>query len=109
MTHSSVRFRDGVWEFQCSYCREFAELSLEFWNPKVSMRRCMACMREYKRLKEAGYRQDEALRALMNARNRMRYWVNRDERIAKGKIYRDTHREQRRIYQRAYMARRRAA
>lgn len=47
-----VRWRDDVgWEKRCDECAKrdtdarFWPLTLEFWNPKKSMRRCRSCQR----------------------------------------------------------------
>lgn len=106
-----VRIRDGEFEGQCDYCREFLPLAPEFWPMKQSagLRRCRACLAEYHRLRERGYR--AAKRDVIRAAARARYRMLPPEELARRReqrrLWRVAHPEYTRAYNAAYRARRR--
>jgi hypothetical protein len=109
---SGVRIREGTFEGQCAYCREYLPLDPEFWPMNGrGLRRCKACIREYKAMKERGYKATK--RDLFNAANRVRLAFmapeERERRNAKKQTWRAANLERVAAYERAYRARRRAA
>lgn len=62
---TGVRWREDVgFQGKCDYCLEWWPLDGEFWQlSKHAFRMCVACIRDYKRLKQAERRQDPDARA----------------------------------------------
>lgn len=107
-----VRVREDGFEGQCHYCLEYLPLAPEFWPMKTQgLRRCKACLREYKRLKQAGY--IGSRRDVYNAgiRARMAFLTpeERDRRKARNRDWKARNRDRVAAYNRAYRAARRAA
>ncbi len=107
-----VRIREGDFEGQCAYCREYLPLSAEFWPlQEHGLRRCKACLREYKRIRQAGYLATR--RAAYNAGVRARMAFQSPEekarRAAANRAWKARNRERVAEYNRAYKARRKAA
>ena len=105
---NGIRFRDGEFEGRCDYCHEYLPLTTEFWYPKNGVRRCLACLREYKRLYQEGYRGDPR-KALWRANNRIRYrsltFEEKERRREANRQWKACHREHIAAYNRAYRAR----
>ena len=107
MSHIPVRHRDGDFQLRCEYCREWWPLDLEFWYPTNGLRRCKSCTSEYKKLKERGRRNDEAVRALKNTKARMKYAANRESYLAKNRAWRAANKERISAYNKAWRERHR--
>jgi hypothetical protein len=62
---TGVRYREDTgFQGRCDYCLEWWPLDGEFWQiSKRSFRMCLACVRDYSRLKQAERRQDPERRA----------------------------------------------
>lgn len=114
-THRSgmrgVRVREDGFEGQCGYCLEYLPLAPEFWPMSGhGLRRCKACLREYKRLKQLGYVGSK--RAVYNAgvRARMAFMApeERARRNAANREWKARNRERIAAYNRTYRARRAA-
>lgn len=109
---TGVRVRDGEFEGRCEYCHEYLPLTLEFWDHRSGVKRCRACLREYKRLYEQGYKGDPR-KALWRANNRIRYrslsFEEKERRREVNRQWKAAHREHIAEYNRAYRERRRAA
>lgn len=109
---TGVRVREGEFEGQCAYCREYLPLTTEFWVPRHGVQRCKACLQEYKRLHQAGYKGDPRM-ALWRANNRIRYrsltFAEKERRREINRQWKAEHREHIAEYNRAYRERRRAA
>lgn len=104
MTHSSVRWRDPVFELRCESCREFVALDLDSWRPDLGLAKCKACWRAYFAAKQRGYNADEAARIAKNEANRARYWANRDANRAANREWKAKNREKVAAYNRKYRA-----
>ena len=107
-----VRIREGTFEGQCAYCREYLPLTMEFWpNRNHGLRRCKACLCEYKALKQLGY--VAARRAAYNAAVRARKAFDppevKAERRRQAAAWKAANRERVAEYNREYRARKRAA
>jgi hypothetical protein len=107
-----VRIRDGEFEGQCDYCREYLPLTDEFWPMRnAGLRRCKACVREYKRLRQQGYKASRP--GLFRANKRATYASmtpqERARRLAVNRAWKAAHQEHIKAYRRAYYERTRAA
>jgi hypothetical protein len=107
-----VRIREGTFEGQCAYCLEYLPLAPEFWPiVNTGLRRCKACLREYKALRQRGY--VASRRALYNAgvRARLAFMdpADRELRNARNRAWKAANRERIAAYNRAYRERTRAA
>ena len=104
---TGVRIRDGEFEGRCDYCGEYLPLTFEFWAQGV--RRCKACLREYKKLRQRGYAATHA--ELWRANQRATYAAlppsEKRRRAAARRAWRETHQEHVRAYNLAYRARQR--
>lgn len=103
-----VRFVQGLgFEMQCNSCGLYVTLDDEAteWYPKAGLTRCLACWREFHRMKEAGYRSSDIARAQRNTRARLRYAMNREGYAEARRKWRDAHRAERAAYQKDYYAR----
>lgn len=109
---NGVRVRDGEFEGQCEYCREYVPLTMEFWYPRNGLRRCRACLQEYKKLVQRRYKGDPR-KALWRANNRIRYrcltFEEKERRREVNRQWKADHREHIAAYNRAYRERKRAA
>ena len=109
-----VRVRDDAFEGRCDYCGEYLPLTAEFWPMRnAGLRRCKACVREYKRLHQRGYRGSLRL-ALWRANQRATYraltFEEKERRREVNRQWKAAHRDHIAEYNRAYRARvRRAA
>ena len=108
-----VRVREDAFEGQCDYCGEYLPLSPEFWPmTNAGLRRCKACLREYKRLKQQGYTGDPR-QALWRANQRATYrslsFEEKERRRETNRAWKAAHREHIAAYNAAYRERRRAA
>jgi hypothetical protein len=108
-----VRVRDGGFEGRCDYCHEYLPLSDEFWPMKhgYGLRRCRACLREYKAAKQLGYVMSR--RDLYNANVRARMaFLSPDERARRNAVtraWKAANRERIAAYNLMYRQRRKAA
>ena len=106
-----VRIREGDFEGQCAYCGEYLPLTPDFWPLREhGLRRCKACLREYKRLKQAGY--VASRRELYNAGVRARMaFLSPEEKARRRAANRDwkaRNRDRIAVYNREYRARKAA-
>lgn len=109
---SGVRVREGGFEGQCRYCLEFHPLDPEFWPmSNAGLRRCKACLREYKALKQRGYvaSKREIYNAGVRARMAFMDAEERARRNEKNRAWKAANRERIAEYNRAYRDRKRAA
>lgn len=107
-----IRVREGEFEGQCTYCREYLPLTFEFWPTRnAGLRRCRACLLEYKRVKQLGY--VNARRAAYNAAVRLRVAClspdDKARRRAANRDWKARNRDRIAAYNREYRDRRRAA
>ncbi len=73
-----IRVRDGGFEGQCNYCLQYVPLEPEYWPMNAGgLRRCKACLAEYKRIRQRGY--VASRRELYNAAVRDRRALMSDE------------------------------
>jgi hypothetical protein len=73
-----VRLTTEGWEGQCDKCRQWWPLDREFWHPRSGMRRCLACIREERRVYLRDLRRDNPeMRALHRERSRENQAVKR--------------------------------
>lgn len=98
----ATRWRDDQIELQCPTCREWWPGAKEFWSLSHGMTRCAACWREYKRLHEAGRMADEINREIRRSANRARYLMNKANKLAANKRWRDANRDHVKAYNAAY-------
>ena len=112
---TGVRVRDGEFEGRCEYCGEWLPLTADFWPVRVDargwtqgLRRCKACLREYKRLRQQGYR-GSIRQALWRANARAHYRAmpieERERRNAYNRAWKAAHREHVAAYNRTYRER----
>lgn len=107
-----VRVREGEFEGQCAYCREYLPLDAEFWPLRDhGLRRCKACLREYKAIKQRGYvaTKRAAYNAAVRARMAFMDPKDREVRNAKNRAWKAANRERIAEYNRAYRDRKKAA
>ena len=110
---NGVRIRDGEFEGKCDYCGEFLPLTGEFWPMRnAGLRRCKACIREYKRLHQQGYT-GSVKQAVWRANQRVHYrslpQEERARRLEATRQWKADHKEHVAAYNRAYRERQRAA
>ena len=109
---TGVRMRDDGFEGRCEYCGEYLPLTVEFWEARGGLRRCKACLREYRRLFQRGYTGDPR-KAVWRANQRAHYrslsFEEKERRREVNRVWKAAHREQIAAYNRAYKARTRAA
>jgi hypothetical protein len=108
-----VRIREGEFEGKCDYCGEYLPLTFEFWpRENHGLRRCKACLREYKRLRQEKYKGSLRL-AVWRANQRVHYRSlapeERARRLEANRQWKAAHREHIAAYNRAYRERRKAA
>ena len=99
---SPVRYHEDCFELKCGMCGEFWPLTMEFWRPRNGLQRCIACWREYHKLKQRGYNQDRLARAARNTKNRLRYADRRAERNAAAAVWKAANPERVKFLRRRY-------
>jgi hypothetical protein len=110
---TGVRIRDDAFEGKCEYCGEYLPLTAEFWPMhNAGVRRCKACLREYKRLKQQGYT-GSVRQAVWRANQRVHYrslpFEEKERRRELNRAWKEAHRDHIAEYNRAYRERQRAA
>lgn len=110
MTQRCVRWsKVGEPEVRCGYCNEWLALTLTFWVPGAGMVRCRACLNEYRKLHERGYRADEIRHEQKLTRERMRRLADPEKSRAAQRRWKAANRERVLEYGRRYRARHREA
>jgi len=105
MSILAIRWRDGGMEARCPLCDEYLPTTEEYWNPRGGVTRCRACWAEYFRLKQLHYTSDEAVKAVVRLKNRMRYKVSRVQYSATLRRWRAANVDRIAAYNAAYKAR----
>ena len=83
-----VRFRaDLGFEGQCSRCLDWWPLDTGYWKPRQGLGRCLACIRETARVKNAARRRDPAKRAYEREALAMTRQANREAHLAARRDY----------------------
>lgn len=102
-----VRYSEELqgFELRCPDCERrgvayFWPLTLEFWDPHTTMRRCRACNAAKKRADEKKRRQEKA--NAIHGAHRVYYWENREVLLMKQRARRALDPERERIRNRAY-------
>jgi hypothetical protein len=102
-----VRYRPEGFELQCSYCREFLPLTVEFWRVTSGLARCKACWAAYFAARQRGYSAVQANREAKRDSDRARYRANRISYNAANRAWKATHKAETAAYNREYRARNR--
>lgn len=105
--HIDVRWRPDGFELKCLMCGEWQTLDLDHWYPKHGMVRCRACLRAYRAAWQREKRRDTAWAEGVKECRRIKYRVNRPERLAATQAWRARNRERIAAYMREYRAKHR--